>query len=284
MNLYNLKIFADTARLGSMTKASELNTLSRPAVSQAIKKLESEIGVELLVHRRRFVELTHAGRTLLMKSEALFSEVENIALLLRQGKGPLIRDFKIGSSRTLATFNLTRVLEQLGDEYPHVSMQVQMANSNALVRKLESREIDIAFFIGDDSVEGSKQSVIGRGHFALVKPKAAKHELVKYAITEKRPETDRLRTLFERSQGRSLPVFAEIHSWDAIWHAVNEGICGGLIPDFLFASKPAANNSAYTVILPKVFPYEIKAVYLATKANDPVIKSFLTSLKRVYSA
>ncbi|RYZ64085.1 MAG: LysR family transcriptional regulator, partial [Proteobacteria bacterium] len=227
MNLYNLKIFADTARLGSMTKAGELNHLSRPAVSQAIKKLESEIGVELLIHQRRIVELTQAGRLLLKKSEALLTEAENVARAVRQETGPLIRDFRIGSSRTLATFNLPPVLEKLRAEYPEVLLQVQMANSGALVKKLESKEIDLAFLIGDDSLEGSKHVIVGRGHFVLIKPKTIREDLVKYAVTEKRPETDRLRVLYERQFAKTLPVFAEIHSWDAIWHSVNEGFPPG---------------------------------------------------------
>jgi DNA-binding transcriptional LysR family regulator len=280
MNLYNLKIFADTARLASMTKSAELNNLSRPAVSQAIKKLEIELGVELLVHQRRFVELTQSGRLLLKKSEDLLSEAEKITFLIRHGQVPMVRDFKIGSARTLATFNLTKVLGELRSEYPDVSLQVHMANSGALIRKLENREIDIAFMIGDETLEDSKQTVVGRGHFVLVKPKDKKEEHVTYALTEKRPETERARVLFERTTGRSLPVFAEIHSWDAIWHSVNEGICGGLVPDFLFTSKPARSNLAYSVVLPKVFPYEIKVIHLGSKANDPLVKSFIALFKK----
>lgn len=280
MNLYNLKIFADTARLGSMTKASELNNLSRPAVSQAIKKLEIELGVDLLVHQRRFVELTQSGRLLLKKSEDLLSEAEKIALLLRQGKGPLVRDFKIGSSRTLATFNLPTVLGRLRTEYPDVSLKVQMANSGALIKKLENREIDLAFLVGDETLEDSKQTVVGRGHFVLVKPKDKKEDDTSYALTEKRTETKRVKVLYERSHGKKLPVFAEIHSWDAIWHAVNEGICGGLVPDFLLTSKAPKGSTGYSIVIPKVFPYEIKAIHLASKANDPLIKSFISEFKK----
>lgn len=280
MNLYNLKIFADAARLGSMTKASELNNLSRPAVSQAIKKLEIELGVDLLVHQRRFVELTQSGRLLLKKSEDLLSEAEKIALLLRQGKGPLVRDFKIGSSRTLATFNLPTVLGRLRTEYPDVSLKVQMANSGALIKKLENREIDLAFLVGDETLEDSKQTVVGRGHFVLVKPKDKKEDDTSYALTEKRTETKRVKVLYERSHGKKLPVFAEIHSWDAIWHAVNEGICGGLVPDFLLTSKAPKGSTGYSIVIPKVFPYEIKAIHLASKANDPLIKSFISEFKK----
>lgn len=281
MNLYNLKIFVDTARLGSMTKASELNYLSRPAVSQAIKKLEQEIGTELLVHQRRFIELTQSGRLLLKKSEKLLSEAERISLLVRQGKGPLVRDFKIGSSRSLATFNLPPVLASLSKEYPEVSLRVQMANSSSLVRKLANRELDLVLMIGDETLEGAKQTVLGRGHFVLVKPTSINEENIRYAITEKRPETERLRNLYQRIHGRPLPVLAEIHSWDAIWFSVTEGLGGGLVPDFLLTAACTKGKSKYEVVIPKVFPYEIKAMHLASKAGDPLVKSFIDGLRRV---
>lgn len=279
MNLYNLKIFADTARLGSMTKAAELNRLSRPAVSQAIKKLELELDVELLIHQRRFVDLTAAGRLLLKKSADLLAETERIVLMLRQGKGPLTGNFKIGSSRTLATFNLSTILQRIVGEYPEIAIQVIMANSGALIEKLENREIDLAFMLGDDALEGSKQTVVARGHFVLVSPKSRKEENLKYALTERRPETERVKVIYERMHHRPLPVFAEIHSWDAIWHAVNSGICGGLVPDFLFTTKSGKGRTNYSVVIPKVFPYEIKAVHLASKVNDPLVISFLKNAK-----
>ncbi|OQW51516.1 MAG: hypothetical protein A4S09_09810 [Proteobacteria bacterium SG_bin7] len=278
MNLYNLKIFVDTARLGSMTKASELNHLSRPAVSQAIKKLEEEIGVDLLVHQRRAIELTQPGRLLLKKSEKLLSEAERISLLVRQGKGPLVRDFKIGTSRSLATFNLPPVLALLSKEYPDVSFRVQMANSASLVKKLSHRELDFLLLIGDETLEGAKHTVLGRGHFVLVKPTSIPEKSICYAITEKRPETERLRNLYQRLHEKPLPVLAEIHSWDAIWYSVTQGICGGLVPDFLLHSACTKGKFKYEVVIPKVFPYEIKAMHLSSKSGDPLVKSFIDGL------
>jgi LysR family carnitine catabolism transcriptional activator len=281
MNLYNLKIFADMARFQSMTKASELNHVSRPAVSQAIKKLEDDLGVELLFHKRRTIELTDAGWLLFKRSEHLLSEAEEISLMLKQGCGPIVRDFKIGSSRTLATFNLSQVLVKMNEEYPEVSIQVYMANSAALAEKLENREIDIAFMIGDDNARHAIQTVIGKGHFVLVRPASQRNDQVKFAITERRPETERLRVLFERQFGRPLPVLAEIHSWDAIWQGITSGLYGGLVPDFLLTSRLHRAKENYSVMIPKVFPYEIKAVHLKSRTSDPLVKSFVTGCKAV---
>ncbi len=277
MNLYNLKYFVDTVRLQSMTKAAELNNLSRPAISQAIQKLEQDLDIKLLVHKRRTLEFTDAGTNLFKRSEPLLVQIDDLKKDLKSSNGPVFGEFKIGSSRSLATFNLPPVMSRIKKLFANVDFKVQLANSEVLVEKLAQREIDIAYFIGDETLSDFKNVVIKRGSFCLLKPKNFDAEKIEYAITERRPETERLRVLFERNFSKSLPVFSEIQSWDAIWTWVNEGICGGLVPDFMLESKPK-NSRNFEVVLPKVFPYEIKALFPKTKINSPVTKEFVNLL------
>lgn len=276
INLYGLKYFVDAARLGSMTKAAEFNNVTRPAISLAIQKLEDEIGTQLIIHKRRTFELTQKGIALLKKSEPLFSHVEELTNDIRSSKGTVAGDFRIGSSRTVASFNLPGVMTKLRDNYPSVDFKIQLASSTVLIQKLENREIDLGFFIGDEALSDFKSVVVSKGHYCLIKPKGSKEDEIQYAITERRPETERLKVLFERQYSKSLPVFSEIQSWDVIWSWVNRGVCGGLVPDFLFASKAFTKN--ISVMLPKVMPYEIKAMFPKNKAQNPIIKSFLESL------
>lgn len=276
INLYNLKYFVDAARLGSMSKAAELNFLTRPAISLAIKKLEEDLGTDLVIHKQRSFELTDAGLVLLRKSDDLLGHVENLENEIKGVKGTVTGDFRIGSARTLATFNLPKAMVKLKSLYPEVDFKIQLANGGALIEKLQNKEIDMAFFISDDSSSEFKSVVVSKGYYALVKPKGAGEKDLQYALTERRQETERLKVLYERQFSRSLPVFAEVHSWDAIWTWVNSGICGGLVPDFLFGSKNGPKN--YSVVIPKVFPYEIKAMFPKNKVGHPVIKSFLANL------
>lgn len=275
MNLQNLKYFTDSARMKSMTKAADLNHLSRPAISQAIQKLEQELGVGLLVHKRRSFELTQAGLTLLNRSESLFNHVEATAAAVRTN-GPLVGEFRIGASRTLANFSLHSSIAKMRDEFPQVNFKIFLRNSQDLIQKLENRELDVAFFIGDEALSGFKQVVVGRGNYCLVKPKKAKSENITYAITERRPETERLKVVFERHFSTELPIFAEIPSWDAIWSWINNGVCGGLIPDFLMQNADAKDLS---IVFEKVFPYEVKVMFHKTKIDHPLFKMFVESLR-----
>lgn len=276
MNIQNLKYFTDAARFKSMTKAADLNHLSRPAVSQAIQKLEQELGIDLLVHKRRSFELTQAGLTLLKRSESLFIHIEDTAAAVRTINGPLSGEFRIGAARTLANFSLHTAIAKMRTEFPEVDFKIFLQSSQDLIEKLQSRELDVAFFIGDEALNGFKQTVIGRGSFCLVKPKKGKAENTAYAITERRPETERLKVLFERHFSTQLPIFAEIPSWDAIWSWINQGVCGGLVPDFMVKN---ADSKDLLVVFEKVFPYEIKVMFPKSKSRGAIIEMFIDSLK-----
>jgi DNA-binding transcriptional LysR family regulator len=175
MNLSNLKCFADAARLKSMTKAAELNHLSRPAISYAIQSLEDELGVALLNHRRRAFELTQAGQLLVSQAEALLDHAEQVRATLKQKDGPLVGEFRIGAARTLATFWLQDALASLKRHFPLVQFHVTLDTSQTLIEKLSNREIDAAFFIGDETLSQAKQVIISRGSFVLVRPKELAH-------------------------------------------------------------------------------------------------------------
>ena len=70
VNLELYKVFYTVARCGSLTKAAEELYISQPAVSQAIKQLESQLGTPLFKRMHKGMELTAQG------GELVFGDVE----------------------------------------------------------------------------------------------------------------------------------------------------------------------------------------------------------------
>ncbi|MES2769500.1 MAG: LysR family transcriptional regulator [Bdellovibrionota bacterium] len=275
INMYSLKYFYDSCRLKSMTKAAELNHVSRPAISQAIKKLEEDLNISLLNHKRREIEPTSSGLLLIKEAESIFEKLETTYSMLKDNsKGKLYGTLRIGSVRTLAAFKLHGAIRSFREEHENVEIKIQVRRAEETVQKLINREIDIALFLGEDLLPGYKYTILKKGHFCLVKPKGKKN--IQYAVTQPRPEVQNLKTIFEMKFGNSLPLFAEISSWDAILSWVQKGICGGLLPDFLFETRESKKN--ISVVLDKVWPYEIKAMVSTAKANDPIVKTFIEKL------
>lgn len=84
----HLRYFVAVAEAGSLTAAAGRLHMSQPPLSVAISKLESELGVALLVRTSRGVELTSAGRYLLDTSTRVLGELDDaVSYLGRFGTG-----------------------------------------------------------------------------------------------------------------------------------------------------------------------------------------------------
>lgn len=75
-NFEYIKAFYYVARTGSVTKAAAEMAISQPAVSQAIKQLESGIGVQLIQHASRGIKLTREGSELFSYVKKGYEEME----------------------------------------------------------------------------------------------------------------------------------------------------------------------------------------------------------------
>ncbi len=75
VTLRGLEVFEALADSGSVAMASEATGLSQPAVSQQIRNLETALGVDLLDHTKRPMQLTPAGRNFLNRTGRVLNEL-----------------------------------------------------------------------------------------------------------------------------------------------------------------------------------------------------------------
>lgn len=78
MDSRQLAYFCAVVRLGSFTKAAEVNNISQSAISQQIRALEVDIGCELLERRGRHFSVTPAGALLARKGEKLLGQLTEL--------------------------------------------------------------------------------------------------------------------------------------------------------------------------------------------------------------
>ena len=84
MELQKLRYFYTVARLQHMTRAAEQLRIAQPALSQAVKSLELELGVPLFVKRGRNIALTECGAHLRDRLETLLPEIDGLPAELAQ--------------------------------------------------------------------------------------------------------------------------------------------------------------------------------------------------------
>lgn len=85
MELRQLGYFVAVAEEGHFTRAAERARVAQPAISQQIRRLESELGERLFRREGRSISLTAAGETLLPHARAMLNQAadakESIAAL-----------------------------------------------------------------------------------------------------------------------------------------------------------------------------------------------------------
>ena len=93
-----------------MTRAARELRISQPAVSAMLKKLEAEVGAELLHRTGRGVELTEAGRVFLAAAEDTLRRAEGAVESVRQLVGLERGSIRVGGGATATSYLLPPVV------------------------------------------------------------------------------------------------------------------------------------------------------------------------------
>lgn len=124
INLEYYKVFYFVCRIGSITMAAEKLCISQPAVSQAVRQLETILECRLFFRTSKGVRLTKEG-------ELLFSYVKKGIEALYDGEDMLKRlkeldtgEIRIGASDMTLQFYLLPFLERFHEEYPKIKVKV----------------------------------------------------------------------------------------------------------------------------------------------------------------
>lgn len=142
--LKQIKYFQSVVRNNSFTEAAEECFISQSAISQQIKVLEQELGVELLKRSRRNFTITPAGEYFYKKSLVLIADLEAICRETVRISGNLDEEtLKIGVLRGYSGKEIQCAVAYFTSEFPDVSVEVTYGNHDELYDRLRSNEIDI---------------------------------------------------------------------------------------------------------------------------------------------
>ncbi|MET9994878.1 LysR substrate-binding domain-containing protein [Streptomyces mutabilis] len=120
MDLRQLRYFVAVAEERHFGRAADRLHMAQPALSQAIRRLEADLGVELLHRTTRRVELTDAGRAYLTRTRAILADVDDAAHEARRVASGSVGHLSIGCVGS-ATYSLLPPLSRhLAAELPGV--------------------------------------------------------------------------------------------------------------------------------------------------------------------
>jgi LysR family hydrogen peroxide-inducible transcriptional activator len=144
MEIHQLRYFCAVARHGTFTRASEVEHVAQPSLSQQILKLESELGARLFDRLPRSAKLTVFGRAFLPKAERILRELEEARTELRDMSGNEQGEVVVGIIPTIAAYLLPRLLNDFTVRHPLITVKIIEDITPALLQRLHEGTIDVA--------------------------------------------------------------------------------------------------------------------------------------------
>lgn len=142
INLEYYKIFYYVAKLEGITSAAEELAISQPAVSQAVKQLETALGTVLFVRTGRGVHLTPAGEMFYSYVKRGYEYIclgeEKLKEMLDLESG----EIRIGASDMTLKYYLLNYLQRFHEEFPKVKLTVTNGPTPETLRYLQEGRID----------------------------------------------------------------------------------------------------------------------------------------------
>jgi len=289
VNLELYRVFYTVAKCGSLTKAAQELYISQPAVSQAIKQLESQLGTPLFTRTHRGMDLTVSG------GKFIFRQVEEALKLLEDAENKLTElrsvaegTIRIGATDSIFYYILSDKIAEFGKKFPAVRFELISATSPETLEQLKNGKCDIAFinlpledkgvrfcgtvahlndvFVAGEKFAGLKTKIIGL------------KELQEFPLLMIEENTVARKSLasFTRTLGINLQPDTEVANWDFMLKLVSKGMGIGCVPRE-YCLKQLESGELFEVRTEPALP--VRGVGIAVSVNAPVsfaVKEFIS--------
>lgn len=141
----NLEIFIKVAEYGSVTKAAKILYITQPAISNALAKLEEELGVKLFFRdKRKGLILTDVGREILLLSKQMEDIDNRIYQTAYRERQMISGRVRIAALTSLVSTILTRALKKFRQLYPDIDIEIKEGTPNGIFEMVEEHAVDFA--------------------------------------------------------------------------------------------------------------------------------------------
>src|ERR1700730_9139976 len=162
MELHQLEYFVAVAEEASFTRAASRVHVAQPGVSAQVRRLEAELGQQLLDRSGRSVRLTEVGAAVLPFARAALDAVTNARLAVDQLAGLVRGRVATAMISGCALATLPELLAEFHNLYPGVSVALSEDASDRLIELLRDGRLDLALIgTAGGTTPGPEAAVVG---------------------------------------------------------------------------------------------------------------------------
>lgn len=281
MTRKHFTIFVEVCRFLNFSQAAEALNTTQPAVSLAVKELESHYGVSLFERMNRRVYLTPAGEALLATAQDVLRGFQEAEETLGQGRPLALR---VGANVSFGEAGLAQVLGRFRQEHPQVRLRALVANSDKIQSLLVENQLDVGIVDGLGVSERLRAQPLYQEDLVLAAAPgrfpapATVEELAALPLLLREPGSG-LRSSVDRvfsQQGLAPQPLLESTSTAALAQAAKAGLGVAILPEAL-----AQRESGLQVgTVPEVrFFRQFACALHRQKAPSPALEAFLALLR-----
>jgi LysR family hca operon transcriptional activator len=292
MELRHLRYFITVAEELNFSKAALKLYTAQPSLSQQIKDLEEDVGVQLLYRTKRKVELTEEGAVFLEQARLTLAQADKAVAMARQVAQAKQQMLRIGFVPVAEMKIFPYVLPNLRVQNPDLKIELLSMNNTEQMRLLKKGELDITFTRHNFHNDEIESQFVLREPLIFLLPKD--HPLAKYERIPVKalngidfiiPAVEQSQTLhqtiLEFAKANSIE-FNIVQKADNILFNINSigmGLGCTILPGYV---APLTMNN--TVIRPLEVELPYLDLYVSYRKNNTslAVNKFLELLTRVF--
>ncbi len=143
MEIKDMRAFYAIVEEGSISHAAQRLGIAQPALSRQMKRLETQLGVQLFERGSRRIRLTDAGRVLYSRVEHILGMVDGTVREITEIGAGVSGCIRLGTITTSGAMLLPELINEFHRRYPQVTFQLWEGEGTRILELLDNRVIEI---------------------------------------------------------------------------------------------------------------------------------------------
>jgi len=291
VSLRQVTAFLAVAEAGSFTRAADQLKVAQPALSQAIRELETSLGLRLFDRTTRRVELTAAGREFRDATVKIVDDLDFAVRNARDLAGRKSGRMVVAAPPLLAAAVLPQAIVEFSSQYPDVQISVVDAPTTSIVDVVRSSGADCGIGTFPEGESGVQQTALMRDRlllFCRADSPFAKAESVRWSDLFRQPlialsPTSAIRRLveigFESAQIPLTPAY-EVHQMVTALSLIKAGLGVAVLPTYAYSEAKFRQVVAKPLVEPEI-GRDISMIHADGRSITPAVSAFIPIVRIV---
>ncbi len=147
MELRQIEYFINVYKFKSYTKAAQSLSVSQPAITMAIKKLEEELGFSLFLRDNKGLVITKAGEELLPHAKNILWELENFIKISEDFNVDKKKKLQISFPSTLGSWLWEAIYRDFAIKYPNIEIETNDKGTMEIIKDVKDGVLELGFCV-----------------------------------------------------------------------------------------------------------------------------------------